>query len=81
MVIFLYNIYIFIGIQHSCLTKKVPASVAQSDAHPSGGQVAGSIPTGSGNILFVEINYEIVSTVISLPSTDIYVHFCWLQHL
>ena len=70
MVIFLYNIYIFIGIQYSCLTEKVPASVAQLDTHPSDNQVKGSIPTGSGKILFLEINYEIVSTVISLPSTD-----------
>ena len=43
--------------------------MAQLDAHPTGDQeVAGSIPTGSATVFFVEIDHEIFSVVIlSLP--------------
>ena len=45
------------------------ASSAQSDAHLIGNHgVLGSIPTGSSNSSFMEIDHEIFSTVIiSLP--------------
>ena len=40
------------------------APLAHSGARPTGDQeVTDSIPTGSGNILFVEIDHEIFSTV------------------
>ena len=38
--------------------------MAQSDAHPTGEQVVGSIPTEYGNFFFVEIDFEILSMVI-----------------
>ena len=43
--------------------------MAHSDAHSTDDQdVVGSIPSGSGNISFMEIDHEIVSKVIlSLP--------------
>ena len=45
------------------------ASLTQSDVHPTGDhEVTGSIPTGSGKILFVEVDHEIFSLIIlSLP--------------
>ena len=64
-----------------------PASLAQSDARPTGDQdVAGSIPTGSGNILPWRLIMK-----YSLPSADSRravvsfwrknVHKCWLISL
>ena len=51
---------------HFGITRAEPASVAQSDANPTGDQeVAGSIPGPSNNL---SIDHEIFSTVIfSLP--------------
>ena len=43
---------------------KQSAFVAQSDACPSVDQVAGWIPSGSGDILSWEMAYEILSMVI-----------------
>ena len=41
------------------------ALVSQLDGHSTGDQeVAGSIPTRSGNIFFLEIDHEIFSTII-----------------
>ena len=50
----------FLNLEHYEL-----ASVTRSDVHLTGDQeVPGSIPTGSGNILPVEIDHEIFSMVI-----------------
>ena len=52
-----------------------PASVAQSDGCLTDDQEGtGSIPNGSVNILFMEINHEIFSTVI-LGSYSIHILF------
>ena len=42
--------------------------MTQSDACPTGVQVMGLIAAGSGNILYIEFDHEIFSTIIlSLP--------------
>ena len=50
------------------ITKFLPASVAQLDAHPTGDQEVGVRPSRGRQHSFVEIDHEIFSTVIlSLP--------------